>query len=165
MIRTAWADSPLGRILLAGTEDALTGLWFEGQAHFAANLPADAEAAEQPVFAAARAWLDAYFAGRDPKEPPRLAPAGTPFRQAVWRILRTIPRGATISYGQIARRLTAETGRPASARAVGGAVGHNPVSLMIPCHRVTGSDGSLTGYAGGLDRKLFLLRLEGAVRD
>ena len=150
--------SPLGGITLAGDGDALTGLWFDGQAHFPA---CPGEARELPVFAGAARWLDAYFAGADPGFTPKLDPRGTPFQRAVWAALAAIPYGQTTTYGAIAARL-AGAGLPrASARAVGGAVGRNPISLIIPCHRVVGADGSLTGYAGGLDRKARLLRLEG----
>ena len=106
-------------------------------------------------------WLDLYFGGKEPDFTPAVSLRGTPFRTAVWQILQKIPYGKTMTYGQIAEKLARETGKPVSARAVGGAVGHNPVSLIIPCHRVIGADGSLTGYAGGTERKAALLRMEG----
>lgn len=149
--------SPLGPILLAADETGLTGLWFEGQKYFPSFLGVDYQEKETPVLTETARWLDVYFSGKDPGFLPPLHPQGSPFRQTVWDILLTIPRGQTITYGEIARRLGVR-----SAQAVGGAVGHNPISILIPCHRVVGSDGSLTGYAGGLDRKTRLLQLEGA---
>ena len=117
---------------------------------------------EIAVLAAARTWLERYFAGEDPGAPPPLAPAATAFQQRVREQLLAIPRGSTRAYGQLARRIAALTGRRGSARAVGGAVGRNPISIMVPCHRVVGADGAVVGYAGGTDRKIRLLRLEGA---
>lgn len=149
--------SPLGPILLAADETGLTGLWFEGQKYFPSFLGVDYQEKETPILTETVRWLDVYFSGKDPDILPPLHPQGSPFRQAVWNILLTIPRGQTMTYGEIARRLGVR-----SAQAVGGAVGHNPISILIPCHRVVGSDGSLTGYAGGLDRKTRLLQLEGA---
>ena len=149
--------SPLGPILLAADETGLTGLWFEAQKYFPSFLGVDYQEKETPVLTETARWLDVYFSGKDPGFLPPLHPQGSPFRQAVWNILLTIPRGQTMTYGEIARRLGVH-----SAQAVGGAVGHNPISILIPCHRVVGSDGSLTGYAGGLDRKTRLLQLEGA---
>ena len=149
--------SPLGPILLAADETGLTGLWFEAQKYFPSFLDVDYQEKETPVLTETVRWLDVYFSGKDPGFLPPLHPQGSPFRQTVWDILLTIPRGQTMTYGEIARRLGVH-----SAQAVGGAVGHNPISILIPCHRVVGSDGSLTGYAGGLDRKTRLLQLEGA---
>ena len=149
--------SPLGPILLAADETGLTGLWFEGQKYFPSFLGVDYQEKETPVLTETARWLDVYFSGKDPDILPPLHPQGSPFRQTVWDILLTIPRGQTITYGEIARRLGVR-----SAQAVGGAVGHNPISILIPCHRVVGSDGSLTGYAGGVERKARLLQLEGA---
>ena len=149
--------SPLGGIMLASDGQALTGLWFEGQKYFAAGLDGEHEEKALPVFDETARWLDAYFGGREPGFTPPLRPRGTAFQRAVWEQLLTVPCGGTLSYGQLAARL----GLPrAAARAVGGAVGRNPVSLIIPCHRVVGADGSLTGYAGGLERKRRLLALE-----
>ena len=165
LFRTIFYESPLGRILLAGDGEALTGLWFEGQRHFAATLPPDARPGEVPAFDQARRWLDLYFDGSAPDFAPPLAPAGTPFRQAVWVLLREVPFGRTVSYGALAAELAARTGKPVSARAVGGAVGRNPIALLIPCHRVIGADGGLTGYAGGLERKRALLAHEAAGSD
>ncbi|MBR6705461.1 MAG: methylated-DNA--[Clostridia bacterium] len=147
--------SPLGGITLSGDGDALTGLWFDGQKHFAETLSAVHEERFLPVFRDAGLWLDIYFSGKQPNFTPPLRPRGTPFRRAVWDILLTIPYGSTVTYAQTARLMGS-----ASPRAVGGAVGHNPISLIIPCHRVVGSGGDLTGYAGGTDRKARLLEME-----
>ena len=158
---TAFYASPLGGITLASDGEALTGLWFEGQKYYALTLSAAHGPREQPVFALSARWLDLYFSGGEPEFTPPLSLNASTFRRAVWDILLTIPYGKTMTYGEIAQRLAAQLGRATvSAQAVGGAVGHNPISLMIPCHRVVGADGSLTGYAGGLDRKAALLRME-----
>lgn len=154
---TAEYDSPLGPLTLACDGQALTGAWFRGQKYALAALDPDAVSREDlPVFAQTRRWLDVYFSGRDPGAPPPLEPRGTPFRRRVWAELAAIPYGRTTTYGAIARTLGL-----ASAQAVGGGVGHNPISILLPCHRVVGVDGSLTGYAGGLDKKIALLTLEG----
>lgn len=158
-------ESPLGTLTIAGDGEGLRGLWMEGQKYFGFGQGETWERADGlPVFGQARAWLDAYFSGQRP-EPAALPlnPAGSAFRRAVWDILLAIPYGGTLSYRDIAGRVSRASGRPSSARAVGGAVGHNPLSLIIPCHRVVGTDGSLTGYAGGLERKRWLLRHEGAL--
>ena len=161
MIYTQHYDSPLGGILLAADENGLTGLWFDGGRHFAEGLPAAHIRRETPILAAAKGWLDIYFTGREPDFLPPLHPAGSLFQQAVWALLLQIPYGKTVTYGQLAARLAAERGLARmSAQAVGGAVGRNRISLVIPCHRVLGADGSLTGYAGGLDRKAKLLAWE-----
>mgnify|MGYP000934857446 FL=1 len=149
--------SPLGPILLAADETGLTGLWFEGQKYFPSFLGVDYQEKETPVLTETARWLDVYFSGKDPDILPPLHPQGSPFRQAVWNILLTIPRGQTMTYGEIARRLGVR-----SAQAVGGAVGHNEISIIVPCHRVVGTNGSLTGYAGGIDKKIKLLQLEKA---
>ena len=150
--------SPLGGITLASDGEALIGLWFDGQKYFGATLGANAVEQELPIFDAARQWLATYFAGAEPDFTPPLRPRGTAFQLAVWDALRSIPYGKTTTYGEIAAQL----GRSgAAARAVGSAVGHNPISLIIPCHRVLGAGEALTGYAGGLDRKRRLLELEG----
>ena len=154
--------SPLGDMLMASDGGAITGLWFEGQRRFPSELRQNAESS-LPVFDEAVRWLDAYFSGAQPGKPPLLAPQGTPFQQDVWKVLLSIPYGKMITYGEIARRLAQQRGLASmSAQAVGGAVGRNPVSLMIPCHRVVGADGSLTGYAGGTARKKALLAMEAA---
>lgn len=155
--KSGW-DSPLGPLVMTGSEAGLTGLWFEGQKYFPQEL--DCPEGELPVFQETRAWLQIYFQGRDPGPTPVLCPEGTAFRRAVWDLLREIPYGRTVTYGSLAERLGGP-GKRMSAQAIGGAVGHNPISILIPCHRVVGTDGSLTGYAGGLGRKRSLLRLEG----
>ena len=162
MIYMGRYDSPLGPITLAGEDGALTGLWFDGQKYFGAGLPAGTPEGEPPVFRQVRAWLDRYFRGEDPGPAPPLAPAGTVFQRAVWEVLREIPYGRTATYGQVAQASGRGLGRNTSPRAAGSAVGRNPISLLIPCHRVVGAGGSLTGYAGGLERKEALLKLEGA---
>lgn len=163
MIYTAKYDSPLGGITLACDDSALIGLWFDGQKHFGNILPKQVEAAEHPLFAEARRWLDVYFSGREPDFLPPLRYDSTPFRKMVCDIMLTIPYGKTMTYGEIAAEIARRRNLPKmSAQAVGGAVGHNPISLMIPCHRVVGTSGSLTGYGGGIARKVRLLELEHA---
>ena len=153
--------SPLGTMTLASDGQSLIGLWFDGQKHFACNLEEDAEEKDLPVFEETVRWLDIYFGGNAPGFVPSLAPRGTPFQKEVWDILLTIPYGKTMTYGDIAQILGKRRDfAKMSAQAVGGAVGHNPISLIIPCHRVVGANGKLTGYAGGLDRKAKLLSLE-----
>ena len=162
MVYTCKCSSPLGDILLAADEVGLTGLWFEGQKYFANTLPDEQISQETHILAEAKKWLDIYFSGEEPKFTPPLHPVGTAFRQAVWKILLQIPYGQTVTYGEIAQQLAAEQGiSTMSAQAVGGAVGHNKISIIIPCHRVIGADGSLTGYAGGIHKKIALLKLEG----
>lgn len=165
MVSTVYYDSPLGRILLAANEkDELTGLWFEGQQYYPENLqPEVAGGKLPPVLGRAADWLDGYFAGRAPAADFALAPEGSEFQKSVWALLQKIPYGQTVTYGELARQLAAQQGRAhVSAQAVGGAVGHNRLSIIIPCHRVVGADGSLTGYAGGIERKVKLLQLEKA---
>lgn len=155
-------DSPLGPITMAGREDGLSGLWFDGQKYFGAGLSDGALEGRLPIFDETCRWLDTYFSGEKPDFTPTLALAGTEFRREVWGILLEIPYGHTITYGEIARELARRRGLAhMSSQAVGGAVGHNPASIIVPCHRVVGSDGSLTGYAGGIERKRWLLGLEG----
>lgn len=150
--------SPLGPLLLASDGTALTGLWLENQKYFAAGLdPETQEAPALPVFRETALWLAGYFAGKRPPALPPLAPAGTAFRQSVWSRLLEIPYGQTCTYGALAAELGS------SPRAVGSAVGRNPISILIPCHRLLGADGSLTGYAGGVEKKRFLLKLEGVL--
>ena len=154
-------NSPLGGITLASDGESLTGLWFDGQKYFAASLEKEHEEKSLPVFDLADEWLDLYFSGSDPGFLPPLLMRTTEFRKTVWEILLTIPYGKTMTYGEIADRIAAGKGiSRMSAQAVGGAVAHNAISLMIPCHRVVGTDGSLTGYAGGLEKKIRLLELE-----
>ena len=167
MMYTTHYDSPLGDITIASDGATLTGLWFDGQKYYAATLPdAPLEKTDLPVFAETRRWLDLYFAGKCPYFTPSLAPTGTPFRQKVWNLLLDIPYGKTTTYGEIANRIV-ETFHETSLhpihmspQAVGNAVGHNPISIIIPCHRVVGANGALTGYAGGLERKAWLLQIE-----
>lgn len=161
MIYTQHYESPLDGILLAADETGLTGLWFDGEKYYADNLAAEHEARDTQALGAAKRWLDVYFAGKEPDFLPPLHPIGSAFRQEVWQLLLEIPYGQTTTYGALARRLAERRGlRHMSAQAVGGAVGHNEISILIPCHRVVGTSGSLTGYAGGIDKKLSLLRLE-----
>lgn len=174
--------SPLGSLTLASDGEALTGLWIEGQ-KYAREMLANTDSSENavpctigcerelrgkaqfapalPVLRQAEQWLDAYFQGKSPVIDFPLAPQGSEFRRQVWQILQKIPYGELTTYGAIARELERVRGSRVSAQAVGGAVGHNPISILIPCHRVVGSNGSLTGYAGGLEKKIFLLELEG----
>ena len=162
---TSVYSSELGDILLAADEIGITGLWFFGQSYFADTLPTEQIAQETPILTQAREWLDEYFSGKEPDFTPTLHPMGSPFRQAVWKLLLQIPYGQTTTYGEIARQLEKLQNRPhMSAQAVGGAVGHNGISIIIPCHRVVGTKGNLTGYAGGLDKKMALLELEHANR-
>lgn len=149
--------------MLAADETGLRGLWFDGQKYFARSLPAEHIEQNTPAITEAKRWLDIYFAGKEPDFLPPLHPKGSAFRQSVWEILLKIPYGQTITYGDIARQLAAKRGLAnMSAQAVGGAVGHNEISVIIPCHRVVGANGSLTGYAGGIDKKIKLLKLERA---
>lgn len=155
--------SPIGPLTIASDGQAIVGLWIQGQRYFAAGFSAFCPGDGIPVLAAAQTWLAQYFAGArpDPGQLP-LRPAGTPFRLAVWEVLRQIPYGTTVTYGAVAQEAAAKLGRAtASSRAAGNAVGHNPISILIPCHRVVGADGRLTGYAGGLPAKEWLLTLEG----
>lgn len=156
-------DSPLGGVTLASDGEALIGLWFDGQKHFASTLGLEYEERLLPVFEETARWLDLYFLGREPNFTPPLHLRTTAFCRTVAEILLSIPYGRTMTYGDIARLAAAHMGLASmSAQAVGGAVGHNPISLIVPCHRVVGTDGSLTGYAGGIERKVRLLQLEGA---
>jgi methylated-DNA-[protein]-cysteine S-methyltransferase len=173
MIYTCTIDTPLGPVRAAAErepgaasqgEEVLRGLWFAGQKYFPPDAGGWEERPDAAIFAALRTWLAAYFAGKNPAPDLPLAPRGSPFRQEVWRLLREIPYGQKTSYGAIAANMAAQKGLAAvSAQAVGGAVGHNPISLLIPCHRVLGAAGQLTGYAGGLNKKKALLELEGAL--
>lgn len=152
--------SPLGEMLIASDDIGITGVWFSGQKYYASNL-GEPEEKETPAITQARKWLDIYFSGEEPPFSLPIHLIGTPFQKEVWQILCTIPYGKTVTYGEIAKTLATRQGKPhMSAQAVGGAVGRNPVSVIVPCHRVLGANGSLTGYAGGLDRKEALLKLE-----
>ena len=155
--------SPIGNILLAADEVGLTGLWFEGQKYFALYLDKEHEEKEIPIFEKAKEWLDIYFAGKEPDFTVPLHFTGTDFQNEVWEILCAIPYGRTMTYGEIAKQVASKKGLPRmSAQAVGGAVGRNGISVIVPCHRVVGANGSLTGYAGGIDKKIKLLQLEKA---
>ena len=154
-------SSLIGSITISSNGTALTGLWFDGQKYFAQTLSEPYEEKLLPVFEDTIEWLDIYFGGAVPDFTPELSVHSTPFRKAVWDILLTIPYGQTMTYGEIAEILAQQTGKKKmSAQAVGGAVGHNPISIIIPCHRVVGADGKLTGYSEGLKRKQFLLDIE-----
>lgn len=157
-------SSPLGEITLVAHDSALVGLWIDNQKHYVQNLQlSHVDTQETPVLTQTKSWLDAYFRGENP-DPHRLPldPNGSEFQLAVWRILATIPYGTLTTYGAIAKQIAHEFHKPKmSAQAVGGAVGRNPISIIVPCHRVVGATGKLTGYAGGLDKKRFLLQLEG----
>ena len=158
---TSHYQSPIGNILLAADEIGLTGLWFEGQKYFALYLDKEHEEKELPIFKQTKRWLDVYFSGKEPDFSVPLHFTGTDFQNEVWEILYSIPYGTTMTYGEIAKQIAAKRGlKRMSAQAVGGAVGHNEISIIVPCHRVAGSNGSLTGYAGGLDKKIWLLTLE-----
>lgn len=159
---TAKYRSPLGEMLLAADEAGLTGLWFEGGKFYADSLDPKHEEKELPIFKTVRKWLDLYFFGKEPDFMPPIHMIGSPFQLDVWELLRQIPYGETVTYGELAKMIARQRGLSRmSAQAVGGAVGHNRISVIVPCHRVVGADGSLTGYAGGIDRKERLLTLEG----
>ncbi len=167
---TSKYESPLGSILLEADEVGLTGLWFDGQKYFA-RCPDNegeekAEAKGLPVLRKARKRIDIYFSGKEPDFQLPLHFTGTEFQKEVWEMLYRIPYGQTTTYGSIAARLAKKKGlKRMSAQAVGGAVGHNKISIIVPCHRVVGASGSLTGYAGGIDKKIALLKLEGALKE
>lgn len=161
-MRAAVYESPLGSYVMAEEDGKLVGLWLMGQKYFPKELP-PVGSGEREIFTRTRRWLDAYFAGERPEPGElRLAPKGSAFARQVWELLLEIPYGETVTYGQLARELAKRRGlERMSAQAVGGAVGHNPISIIIPCHRVLGAKGQLTGYAGGLETKRRLLELEG----
>lgn len=163
---TSKYESPLGSILMAADEKGLTGLWFEGQKYFALYLQEENEEKELSVFEQAKKWLTIYFSGREPDFKVPLHFTGTEFQNEVWKMLYEIPYGQTTTYGHIAKHLAKKKGMERmSAQAVGGAVGHNEISIIVPCHRVVGSNGNLTGYAGGIDKKIALLKLEKGYKD
>jgi methylated-DNA-[protein]-cysteine S-methyltransferase len=149
--------SPVGILTVSSDGNSISGLWLEGQKYFARTLEKDVSEQNLPIFDSVRKWLDIYFSGKEPDFMPPLMPKGNPFQKSIWDILIKIPYGKTTTYGEIAK--CAHT----SARAVGNAVGHNPISILIPCHRVTGKNGSLTGYAGGIEKKMHLLKTEGVL--
>ena len=148
-------DSPLGRMLLCSDGTHLTAVAFAGQKYEDQHIPKDTDCGCCSVLEETKGWLTEYFLGNIPENNPPMNPAGTPFQKRVWKRLQEIPYGETVTYGQIAKDLGCK-----SAQAVGGAVGRNPISILIPCHRVMGADGNLTGYAGGTEKKEFLLKLE-----
>ncbi len=157
--------SPLGDILLASDGRALTGLWFADSMTCPKNVGSGMQETQLPVFEQTEEWLHIYFSGQEPRFRPDLSPRGSPFRMRVWSLLEAVPYGTTSTYGEVARTLTEQMHiSRMSAQAVGNAVKHNPISLIIPCHRIIGSDGSLTGYAGGIERKRALLALEHALK-
>ena len=156
-------NSPLGGITLASDGEALIGLWFDDQKYFADCLADEYKEKPLPVFEQTDKWLDIYFSGKAPDFAPPLNMKTTEFRRVVWKIMLTIPYGQTMTYGEIADKIAKQKGiESMSAQAIGGAVSHNSISLIIPCHRVVGTNGSLTGYAGGIDKKVKLLEMEGA---
>ncbi|MCC8072737.1 MAG: methylated-DNA--[protein]-cysteine S-methyltransferase [Clostridiales bacterium] len=152
--------SPIGEMLIAIDENDVTGLWFEGQKYFPDIDISKVINAPSPCFQKVKLWLDAYFKGENPDVNFQLSPNGSDFSHLVWKEIFAIPYGKTASYGEIAKIIEKKCGKRVSAQAVGGAVGRNPISVIIPCHRVLGADGSLTGYAGGVERKKFLLNIE-----
>ena len=165
MIYSTHYNSPLGDILLASKDNKLIGLWIEGQKYYLSNLKEEIkENGEEEILTKTKKWLDRYFKGDKPDiHELELNPIGSEFRQEVWGILKRIPYGKTITYNDIAKEIANKRGiERMSAQAVGGAVGHNPISIIIPCHRVVGSNGSLTGYAGGINKKVYLLKHEKA---
>lgn len=154
-------ESPLGMILLIADNIGLIGAWFEGQKFYPYQLAQEAEEKLTPILQEAIRWLEIYFAGKEPDFTVTMHMQGTAFQEKVWELLRDIPYGETVTYGELAQRVSRQMGRQTmSAQAVGGAVGRNKLSIFIPCHRVLGADGSLTGYAGGVERKKYLLALE-----
>ncbi len=158
--------SPIGEILLAADEIGLTGLWFEGQKYYGLYLEKNAEKKELSIFKQTKQWLDFYFSGKEPDFKLPLHFIGTDFQNEVWEILYSIPYGQTTTYGKIAEIIAQRRGlKRMSAQAVGSAVGRNEISIIVPCHRVVGINGSLTGYAGGIDKKIALLKLEGAFKE
>lgn len=155
-------QSPIGEMMIASDGEYITGLWIHNQKYYASTLGIACCEEEVPVLKQAKVWLDSYFIGDNPVMKLPLAPKGSRFRRAVWEILCEIPYGQVTTYKEIANKIAKQNGlNTMSAQAVGGAVGHNPISIIIPCHRVIGTDGSLTGYAGGIEKKAKLLELEG----
>lgn len=159
-------QSSVGELLLGADEIGLTGIWLENDKYFALNLSSEHIEKEIPVLTEAKRWLDIYFTGKEPNFMPPLHMLGTDFQKEVWEILRTIPYGKTTTYRAIAKKIAKKRGlAEMSSQAVGSAVGRNELSIIVPCHRVVGTNGSLTGYAGGIDKKIQLLKLEGAFED
>lgn len=163
MTYTSHYNSPIGGITLSSNGRSLTGLWFDGQKYFGDTLSEECAEKPLPIFEETARWLDIYFSGKPPGFTPPIKMETTPFRKAVWKIMLEIPFGQTMTYGEIAGKIAKQKGlSKMSAQAIGGAVGHNSISLVIPCHRVVGTNGSLTGYSGGIDKKVQLLTLEKA---
>lgn len=163
MIYNTYYDSPIGKLMLASDGDSIIGLWMEGQKYFGGSVKGEMKEDDKlPIFIKAKDWLKRYFNGENPDiKELSLSPIGGDFRQEVWQILCSIPYGELMTYGDIAKAIAKKKGKETmSAQAVGGAVGHNPISIIIPCHRVVGTNGSLTGFAGGIDKKIKLLELE-----
>ncbi len=154
--------SPMGELLLEADETGLTGVWFDKEKYFSVKKITNISVKESDIFKKTKKWLDIYFSGKVPDIKIPLHLKGTEFRKRVWEILLDIPYGKTVSYGMIAKKIAAETGKKMSAQAVGGAVGSNDIAIIVPCHRVIGADDSLTGYTGGLDKKVKLLEIEKA---
>ena len=156
MYSTSYA-SPLGEMIIVSDGEAICGVWFRGQKHFESSIPGDLiKNDDLAIFRKVKIWFDSYFNGENPEIDFELKPEGSEFRLEVWKILSEIPYGETLTYGEIAQRISPTM----SAQAVGGAVGHNPIAILIPCHRVMGANGNLTGYAAGLNKKIELLKLE-----
>lgn len=163
---TSLYDSPVGEMLIAADDIGVVGMWFAGEKYYAYCLDADNEPRETGPIKEAERWLDVYFQGQEPDFEPPFHMVGTPFQVEVWEVLHEIPYGTTTTYAEIARKVAQRRGLPSmSAQAVGTAVGKNNLNLLIPCHRVVASNNSLAGYAGGIDRKITFLKLEGAFKD
>ena len=162
MIYVANYKSPIGNLLIASKNNKLIGLWIEGQKYYFSNFKDEVQQLDNNILLDTKKWLDKYFNKEKPSiNELELNPIGSEFRQEVWKILCTIPYGKVITYNDIAKQIAHNRGiNKMSAQAIGGAVGHNPISIIIPCHRVVGTNGSLTGYAGGIDKKIYLLKLE-----
>lgn len=163
MIYTTTYNSPIGNLLIAARENKLIGIWIEKQKYYLSNLKDNIKESEDiDILGKTKEWLDRYFKGEKPKiEELEINLTGSEFRKSVWKILKDIPYGEVITYGDIAKKIAKQKGiKRMSAQAIGGAVGHNPISIIIPCHRVIGTQGNLTGYAGGIEKKIYLLKHE-----
>jgi methylated-DNA-[protein]-cysteine S-methyltransferase len=154
-------NSPIGELFIVSDGEAINGVWFHNQKFFKSTVDETVENDDLEIFKKVKEWLDEYFEGKNPQIDFMLNPSGSEFRRIVWKILLDIPYGETLTYGEIAKRISPTM----SAQAVGGAVGHNPISILIPCHRVVGVNGKLTGYAAGIDKKIELLKLEKILTD
>lgn len=163
MIYTSIYQSPVGKLLIASKDNRLIGLWIENQKYYLSNLKEEIQMSDNiEILVKTKKWLDRYFNGEKPNiNELEMNPMGSEFRKSVWEILKSIPYGKVVTYNDIAKELAKRKKiEKMSAQAVGGAVGHNPISIIIPCHRVVGTNGSLTGYAGGIDKKIYLLKHE-----